>query len=56
MLATVRLRLSRAIHQGMTAEQVVNANLLSDLDHVWGKGFLTPAQFAVMAYASIMPN
>jgi glyoxylase-like metal-dependent hydrolase (beta-lactamase superfamily II) len=53
MLATVRLRLSRAINQGMTAEQVMNANLLSDLDQVWGKGFLTPAQFAVMAYQAI---
>jgi len=53
MLATVRLRFARARIQGLTTEQVVNANLLADLDSIWGKGFLTPAQFAAVAYGSL---
>ncbi len=53
MLATVRIRLARAKIQGLTAEQVMNANLLADLDSTWGKGFLTPAQFVAIAYGSL---
>jgi glyoxylase-like metal-dependent hydrolase (beta-lactamase superfamily II) len=53
MLATVRVRLARAKIQGLTAEQVMNANLLADLDSTWGKGFLTPAQFLAVAYGSL---
>jgi hypothetical protein len=48
--APVRLHLGRAIRQAMTVEQVVNANLLPDLDQVWGKGFLAPARFTTIAY------
>jgi cyclase len=53
MLATVRVRLARAKIQGLSAEQVRNANLLADLDSTWGKGFLTPAQFVAVAYGSL---
>jgi glyoxylase-like metal-dependent hydrolase (beta-lactamase superfamily II) len=53
MLATVRLRIARAKIQGQTAEQVVGANLLADFDSAWGKGFLTPAQFAAIAYSAV---
>jgi hypothetical protein len=53
MLATVRLRLARAKIQGLSLEQVMNANLLADLDSTWGKGFLTPAQFLAVAYGSL---
>ncbi|HSB55229.1 MAG TPA: MBL fold metallo-hydrolase [Gemmatimonadales bacterium] len=53
MLAAVRLRFSRARGQGLTAEQVVNANLLADYDSTWGKGWLTPAQFAAITYAAV---
>jgi len=53
MLATVRLRIARARIEGQTAEQVVNANLLADLDSTWGKGFLTSAQFAAIAYSAV---
>jgi cyclase len=53
MLATVRLRLARARTQGLSAEQVLNANLLADLDSIWGKGFLTPARFVAVAYGSL---
>jgi len=54
MLATVRVRLARAKIQGQSAEEVVNANLLADLDSTWGKGFLTPAQFVAVAYGSLV--
>jgi glyoxylase-like metal-dependent hydrolase (beta-lactamase superfamily II) len=37
MLATVRIRVARAKIQGMTAEQFLNANLLADLDSIWGR-------------------
>ena len=53
MLATVRIRVARAKSQGMTAEQFLNANLLADLDSRWGKGFMTPAQFAAVAYSAV---
>lgn len=53
MLATVRIRVARAKIQGMTAEQFLNANLLADLDSIWGKGFMTPAQFGAVAYTAV---
>lgn len=53
MLATVRVRVARARIQGMTAEQFLNANLLADLDSTWGKGSMTPAQFAAVAYSAV---
>jgi cyclase len=53
MLAAVRLRFARARGQGMTAEQVINANLLADYDSTWGKGWLTPAQFAAITYSAV---
>lgn len=53
MLATVRIRVARAKIQGMTAEQFLNADLLADLDSIWGKGFMTPAQFAAVAYSAV---
>jgi glyoxylase-like metal-dependent hydrolase (beta-lactamase superfamily II) len=53
MLINVRVRIAKAKIDGMTAEQVLNANLLADLDSTWGKGFMTPAQFAATAYNAI---
>lgn len=53
MLATVRMRVARARIQGMTAEQFLNANRLADLDSIWGKGFMTPTQFAAVAYSAV---
>lgn len=53
MLITVRVRIAEAKIEGKTAEQVLNANLLADLDSTWGKGFMTPAQFAEVAYRAI---
>lgn len=53
MMVTVRVRIAKARIEGMTAEQVLNANLLADLDSTWGKGFLTSAQFTAMAYQAI---
>jgi glyoxylase-like metal-dependent hydrolase (beta-lactamase superfamily II) len=53
MLAAVRLRFSRARGQGLTTEQVLNANLLADFDSTWGKGWLTPAQFAAITYGAV---
>jgi glyoxylase-like metal-dependent hydrolase (beta-lactamase superfamily II) len=53
MLVTVRVRIANARIDGKTAEEVVNANLLADLDSTWGKGFLTSAQFAAAAYNAI---
>ncbi len=53
MMATVRLRFARARAEGKTAEQVVNAHLLSDLDATWGQGFLTTDQFSAFAYPAV---
>lgn len=53
MLVTVRVRIAKAKIDGMTAEQVLNANPLADLDSTWGKGFLTTAQFTTAAYNAI---
>lgn len=53
MLVTARVRIAKAKINGMTAEQVLNANLLADLDSTWGKGFMTSAQFAASAYNAI---
>ena len=50
MLATVRTRLTTALQQGMTLDQVVGADLLADLNPVWGDGFLKPDQFVTLAY------
>jgi len=53
MLATVRTRVTAALQKGMTLDQVVGADLLADLNPVWGDGFLKPDQFVTSAYQSL---
>jgi len=53
MLVIVRDRVTAAIKDGKTLEQVQAMKPTADLDAVWGKGFLTPDQFVMIAYASL---
>ncbi|MDH4131266.1 MAG: MBL fold metallo-hydrolase [Gemmatimonadota bacterium] len=53
MLATVRTRLTAAKQKGMTLDQVVGADLLADLNPVWGDGFLKADQFVTLAWQSM---
>ncbi|MBM3818342.1 MAG: MBL fold metallo-hydrolase [Acidimicrobiia bacterium] len=53
MLVTVRERLQKLKTAGRSAQEVVAAKPLADLDAVWGKGFLMPDQFVQMAYNSL---
>lgn len=53
MLVTVRERLQKLKTAGRSAQEVVAAKPLADLDAVWGKGFLMPDQFVQMAYSSL---
>ena len=53
MLATVRIRILSARRKGLTLEQAMNAHLLDDYNGAWGKGFLTPEQFLMVAWQSL---
>lgn len=53
MLAAVSDRIRAMIKEGKTLEQVVAAKPTADFDAVWGKGFLTPAQFVEIVYQSL---
>jgi hypothetical protein len=53
MLHTVQTRIEPLVKKGKTLEQVVAAKPTGDLDAKWGKGFLTPDQFATLNYIGI---
>jgi glyoxylase-like metal-dependent hydrolase (beta-lactamase superfamily II) len=53
MLATIRDRVRLAVRRGDTLEQVQQAGPSAEFDPQWGKGFLTPAQFIAIVYASL---
>lgn len=53
MLVTVRDRITAAIKDGKTLEQVQAMKPTADLDAVWGKGFLKPEQFVMIVYSSL---
>jgi hypothetical protein len=53
MLVTVRERLQTLKTAGRSAQDVVAAKPLADLDAVWGKGFLMPDQFVQIAFSSL---
>ncbi|GAC1629805.1 MAG: MBL fold metallo-hydrolase [Nevskia sp.] len=53
MLVTVRDRISSAIKDGKTLEDVQAMKPTADLDAVWGKGFLKPEQFVMIVYSSL---
>ena len=53
MLVTVRDRVTAAIKDGKTLEEVQALKPTADLDAVWGKGFLKPDQFVMLVYSSL---
>jgi glyoxylase-like metal-dependent hydrolase (beta-lactamase superfamily II) len=53
MLVTVRDRISREIKAGKTLDAVLAAKPTSDLDPVWGKGFMKPEMFVTIVYESV---
>jgi glyoxylase-like metal-dependent hydrolase (beta-lactamase superfamily II) len=53
MLVTVRERLQKLKTSGRSAQDAVASKPLTDLDAVWGKGFLMPDQFVQIAYNSL---
>jgi glyoxylase-like metal-dependent hydrolase (beta-lactamase superfamily II) len=53
MLVTVRDRVAKLRKSGQTVEQVVKAAPTRDLDDVWGKGFMTPANFLAIVYGTL---
>ena len=53
MLVTVRDRLQKLKTSGRTADEVVAAKPLQDLDATWGKGFMQPDNFVRMVYGML---
>jgi len=53
MLIAVRDRTQAAIQQGQSLEAFIASNPTADLDPVWGKGFLSPAQFLTIVYKDL---
>jgi cyclase len=45
MLADVRQRVAKQIHDHRTKEQMIASHFAADIDSVWGKGFMKPADF-----------
>jgi cyclase len=53
MLVTVRDRVQNLKRSGRTPQQVAAARPTADLDDVWGKGFMTPADFVGIVYSTL---
>ncbi len=53
MLVTVQKRITPLVKSGKTADQVVAAKPLADLDDKWGKGFMKPDVFVKVVYGGI---
>jgi cyclase len=53
MLVTARDRVQKLKSAGKTAEEVVSAKPLADLDAVWGKGMLGGDQFVQVVYLAL---
>jgi glyoxylase-like metal-dependent hydrolase (beta-lactamase superfamily II) len=53
MLVTVRGRISAMVEEGMDRDAVVAAAPTSDLDEVWGGGFLQPDMWVGIAYDAL---
>ena len=53
VLEVIRDRFAAAIKDGKSLEEVKAMNLTKDFDEEWGGGFLTPADFVELAYASL---
>jgi len=53
VLATAREKVAAAIAAGRSADEVVAARPLSDLDATWGSGFVGPEAFLRAVYASL---
>lgn len=54
MLRTIQVRVEPMVKSNKTLQQVVDAKPTKDFDAKWGKGFLTPDQFATLAYTGIV--
>ena len=53
MLKIVRARVSNGILSGLSLEEFIASNPTSDLDEIWGKGFLNPEQFLTIIYQDL---
>ncbi len=53
MLATVSERITRMIDEGMDRDAVISAKPTSDLDEVWGQGFLGPSMWVGIIYDTL---
>jgi cyclase len=50
MLVAVRERTQAAIDQGLSVEEFIASNPTTDLDTIWGNGFLKSEQFLRIVY------
>ena len=53
MLMSVQSKLAAAIKNNQSADQAAAADILKTLNEKWGNGFLKPASFVKIAYASM---
>jgi hypothetical protein len=53
MLVIVRDRIAREIKAGKPLDAVIASQPTSDLDPVWGKGFMKPEPFVKIVYESL---
>ncbi|MEE9492076.1 MAG: MBL fold metallo-hydrolase [Gammaproteobacteria bacterium] len=56
MLVTVRDRMQKLIDQGKTLEEIVALKPNTDVDEVWGKGFLDPEAFLKILHSAMPKN
>ena len=55
-LTTIRDNVSRLMKEGNTMDQVIAAKPTQAFDKKWGKGFLSPDQFAKLVYMDLSPK
>ena len=53
MLKTVNQRVQDGLAKQMSLDDLIKANLLADLDEIWGKGFLNSEQFLTITYQGL---
>jgi glyoxylase-like metal-dependent hydrolase (beta-lactamase superfamily II) len=56
MLITIRDNVARLMQEGNTMDKVIAAKPTRAFDEKWGKGFLSPDQFAKLVYMDLSPK
>ena len=55
VLKVARERIQSAIDRGLSEDQAIAADLMSDYNAKWGGGFMNPENFVRLSYQSLVP-